>query len=166
MTKYTDGSLIRTKQTFGETISEGHTDFGLLDAKGRKLGANWRIFHITVTPVGDAPSDGSIYMESPDLTGERVAVAHTVTRNGERFGGAGCWRSPRRRRIRRRHDQRQERQGARPLRPHGGRHRPRPRRPRPARRRPQREGMSMGSENNPFYEEALDAQRLAADSFA
>ena len=24
----------------------------------------------------------------------------------------------------------------------------------------------MGSENNPFYEEALDAQRLAADSFA
>jgi hypothetical protein len=26
--------------------------------------------------------------------------------------------------------------------------------------------MSMGSENNPFYEEALDAQRLAADSFA
>jgi hypothetical protein len=26
--------------------------------------------------------------------------------------------------------------------------------------------MSMGSENNLFYEEALDAQRLAADSFA
>ena len=24
----------------------------------------------------------------------------------------------------------------------------------------------MSSENNPFYEEALDAQRLAADSFA
>jgi len=93
MTKYTDGSLIRTKQTFGETISEGHTDFGLLDAKGRKLGANWRIFHITVTPAGDAPSGtGSICMESPDLTGERVAIAHTVTRNGERFGGAGCWR--------------------------------------------------------------------------
>ena len=92
MTKYTDGSLIRTKQTFGETISEGHTDFGLLDAKGRRLGANWRIFHITVTPVGEQPSDGSIYMESPDLTGERVAIAHTVTRNGERFGGAGCWR--------------------------------------------------------------------------
>jgi hypothetical protein len=93
MTKYTDGSLIRTKQTFGETISEGHTDFDLLDYKGRRIGANWRIFHITVTPAGDAPSGyGFIYMERPDLTGERVAIAHTVTRNGERFGGAGCWR--------------------------------------------------------------------------
>ncbi len=93
MTKFTDGSLIRTRLDFGATISEGHTDFGLLDPKGRKLGANWRIFHITVTPVGEQPSrDGAVYMESPDLTGERVAIAHHVTRNGKEFGSAGCWR--------------------------------------------------------------------------
>jgi hypothetical protein len=93
MTKFTDGSLIRTRLAFGETISEGTTDFGLLDRKGRQIGSKWRIFHITVTPVGEQPSlDGAVYMESPDLTGERVAIAHSVTRNGVSFGSAGCWR--------------------------------------------------------------------------
>jgi hypothetical protein len=93
MTKFTDGSLIRTRLAFGETISEGTTDFDLLDRKGRRIGSKWRIFHMTVTPVGDQPSlDGAVYMQSPDLTGERVAIAHTVTRGGVSFGSGGCYR--------------------------------------------------------------------------